>query len=276
MKRRAIVASVAFLGLLSRGGSALAGGWMQDPGAFYLKLWTRSLLGSNVFLASGQNVPAGAGYGDHALNFYTEVGLHRRWTLVAYGRPAGVAVFRGQTAFYTGDLNAGARFGLLQGTWNLALEGHLGGTPPVGGDNLGDPATPAVAYRPTVSTLAGDLELQLGRGVGSGGWLSGNAGLRAFTRSGLDPAVYGSAQFGWHFPVGFQFAVTVSTLQPLGAVTATNIPGTGQTRYVGLGVDLSWWFSPRWAVTVGAATVLMAQSNAATVPLSVGIEHRGL
>jgi hypothetical protein len=260
---------------LAHPGSARAGAWLQDPGASYLKLWTRSLLGSNVFLASGQNVPAGAPYGDHALNFYTEVGLHRRWTLVASGRPVGVAVFRGQTAVYTGELQVGARFGLTQGTWNLALEGHLGGTPPVGGDDLNTPvAAPAVTYRPTVSTLQGDLEVQLGRGVGNGGWMTGNVGVRGFSRTGLDPTVYGAVQFGWRFGFGLQFALTVNTWQPLGAVRESNIPGTGQTRYVGLGLDLSWWLSPRWAVTVGAASVLMAQSNAATAPFLVGLEHR--
>lgn len=252
-----------------------AWGWSQARGAHYLKVWNRTLLGPGAYFADGENRPLPSGFGDHALHYYVEYGLTPRWTLVSYGSPVGLSVFNGDRAVYVGPVAVGARFGILQGVWNLAAEAHYGYAPPIGERSLGRGAAGGNAYDylPALETHHLDAEVQLGRGVGRG-WVTARTGVRWYSREGLDPAVYAGLQGGWTFSFGLQVALSVLTHQPLGAVTVTNVTGVGQTRYVGFAADVSYWFTPHWAVTAGVGGVVFAQSNAGAVPLLLGIEHR--
>jgi hypothetical protein len=272
---RRILTRTLALALLLSPLEALAWGWSQPRGAHYLKVWNRSLLGSRAYFADGTARALPSGFGDHQLNYYFEYGLTDRLTLVSHGSPIGYSVHNGDSAAYTGPLQIGARYGLLQGTWNFAVEAHGGYTPPVGERALGVGAVEGrpFTYVPTVETGLLDGELQLGRGIGRG-WITAHAGFRWFSRSGLDPVVFGGVQGGYTFAFGLQVSLSVQTHQPIGAVTVTNATGAGQTRYVGFGLDLSYWVTPHWSVTAGVGGVLLAESNAATLPILIGFEHR--
>lgn len=257
-------------------GRAYGWGWSQARGAHYLKVWDRSLLGNRAYFSDGTARYVGA-FGDHALNYYFEYGATDRWTFVTFGRPVGLATFSGNTRVYVGDLNVGLRRGLVQGVWNLAVEAHYGYAPPVGETALGRGVTEGqpFEYTPTIEMHRLEAELQLGRGLWRGGWVSAQAGFRWWVREGVGPAVYGGVQVGHQFGFGLTVSGTVLAHQPLNAVTITNIPGTGQTRYVGFAIDLSYWFTPRWSITAGIGGAPFAQSNAAAIPILVGFEHRG-
>ncbi len=144
-----------------------------------------------------------------------------------------------------------------------------------GGASRGAAMAPYV-YQPTVATHRFAGELQLGRPVGSGGWITAQVGARAFTSSDLAPvAIYGGLQFGWQFRFGLTASASVLTNQPIGSGTGvSNISGAGVTRYVGFAVDLSYWFTPRWAITAGIGGAFVAESNAAALPILFGFEHR--
>lgn len=255
--------------------AALAWGWSQPRGGHYLKVWNRSLLGSRAYFADGVIRPLPTGFGDHALNYYVEYGVTDRWTLVSNGSPFGYSVFNGDSAVYMGSLSVGARRGLVQGTWNLAVEAHYGYAPPVGERALGVGGVEGnlYTYLPAVETHHLDAEVQLGRGIGRG-WVSARAGARWYSREGFDPAIFGGIQGGYSFAFGLTVSAGVHTHQPVGAVRFTNVTGVSQTRYVGFAVDLSYWFTRHWAVTAGVGGVALAQSNAGALPFLFGFEHR--
>lgn len=246
--------------------AAHAGGWTQPRGAYYLKLWVRSLFGSRGYFTDRAARPLGATYQDHALNLYGEYGLTSDWTLVAFARPVGHASFGDSATAYMGELAAGARRGLLRGRVNLAVEAHASVTPDVGERVLGAGVVEgrSFVYVPTASTARFDAELQAGLALGAWGWVTAAAGARFYTRDAIDHALYGSLQFGVQTSFGLQLMATATTQQPLGHVVATNAAGAGQTRYVSYGLDASFWFTRRWAVTAGFAGALLVESNAAT------------
>lgn len=273
--RPAVVPSLfaAILSLVP--GEAIAWGWSQARGGHYLKVWSRSLLGSRAYFADGVIRPLPTGFGDHALNYYFEYGVTDRWTLVSSGSPVGYSVFNGDAAAYMGTLAVGARRGLIQGTWNLAVEAHYGYAPPVGERALGQGTVEGnlYTYTPAVETHHLDGDVQIGRGIGRG-WVTARAGLRWYSREGFDPAVFAGISGGYTFAFGLQLSAGVHTHQPFGDVVVTNVTGVSQTRYLGFAVDASFWFTPHWAVTVGVGGVALAQSNAGALPFLVGFEHR--
>lgn len=272
---RSILTRTAALALVLAPVDAFAWGWSQPRGAHYLKVWNRSLLGSRAYFADGVARALPSGFGDHQLNYYVEYGLTDRVTLVSHGSPLGYSVHNGDAAAYVGPLQVGARYGLLQGTWNLAVEAHGGYAPSVGERVLaaGAVAGNQYAYVPAVETGLLDAEFQFGRGIGRG-WITAHAGFRWFSRTGLDPVVFGGVQGGYTFGFGLQVSLSAQTNQPVGPVVVTHVTGAGQTRYVGFALDLSYWFTAHWAVTAGVGGVVLAESNAATLPVLLGFEHR--
>lgn len=272
---RRILSCIALAGALAAPSTALAWGWSQPRGAHYLKVWNRSLLGSRAYFADGASRALPSGFGDHQLNYYFEYGLTDRVTLVSFGSPLGYSVHHAADAVYVGPRQVGARYGILQGVWNFAVEAHGGYAPPVGERALGAAAVDGQrhVWLPALETGSLDAELQLGRGLGRA-WVTARAGFRWYSRTGLDPAVFAGVQGGDAFSFGLQVAASVLTHQPIGAVREPVATGAGQTRYVGFAVDVSYWITPHWSVTAGVGGVLLAESNAGALPILVGFEHR--
>ena len=264
--------------------TAQAGGWTQAEGAHYVKIWNRFISGSNGFLANGEIDELEGSYTDTSLNLYAEYGLTDDWTLVGYALPVGYAIghqpdgaSEDDRQLYVGAAWAGVRRALLSdGPIKLAVEGHYGYTPSLGEEAVasGVVAGEPYVYVPAVESHRLDGELQLGYGLSGGMWLSLSGGYRQlFSDAELDPVVYGFAQYGWS---GEQVVVEGHLIlnHPLGDVTGNNIAGSGQTRYVGLGFGLSYWFTPHVAANVGLDGAPYAASNAATPSVLVGVELR--
>lgn len=272
----ALFATMLLGGLTAAPTTAHAFGWTQPRGAHYLRVWNRLLLGGKGYFADGRSRALGASFVDTQANYYLEYGLTDRLTLVTFGAPVGFARAGEDSAVYVGPLHAGLRAGTEVGAWRLAVEGHYGYAPAVGTRALASGSVEGLAwqYAPAAETHRFDLEGQWGRSVGRRGWVTGNVGVRAFTAAGFGPALYGTVQFGWAFSTGITTSVSMQTHQPLVSVDATNVSGASATRYVGFAADVSYWFTRRWAVTAGIGGVLMAQANAAALPILFGIEHR--
>jgi hypothetical protein len=238
-------------------------------------LWNRTLLGSRAYFDDGTARSLPTGFGDHALNYYFEYGITDRWTLVSSGTPIGFSVFAGDRAVYMGALELGMRRGLVQGTWNLAVEARYGYAPPVGERALGAGVIEgnAYTYTPAIETHMLTADVQLGRGIGRG-WITAHVGARWYSREGIDAALVAGLQGGYSFAFGLQVALSITSQLPFGVVTTTNVTGVGQTRYAGFALDLSYWFTPHWAITAGIGGAPFAWSNAGAMPLLLGIEHR--
>jgi hypothetical protein len=173
-------------------------------------------------------------------------------------------------------LVGGVRRAILTGDVRLAVEGRYGFAPGVGDKVVGQGVVEGqpYVYRPALLNHQGELELQVGWGWG-GGWLSGSAGAQASSAEGVDPAVIGSFQVGVKAWDAFVFDMQLWLREPLGDVTDTNVAGVGQTRYLGVGLGASWWFTQAWGVRLGLEGVFYAESNAAAAPLTLAIEHKG-
>ncbi len=274
--------------LIALGGTAHAGGFTQPEGAHYAKVWGRVMIGHDGHLANGDGAElyigvrsddiGGVAYRDLSLNVYAEYGLFDGTTLIVSGVPYGHARVNRAPTSYVGPLGLGARQRLLvAGPLHLAIEGRYAWYPGVGSDVLAFGWSDAGdwTYQPTLEGHRGDAEVQAGLGLPFGLWATASAGGRVTSTAGVDPAILASGQLGWSSPVGVVIDAHLVAYEPLGRVESpANVAGTGQTRYLGYGFGASWWFSPSWAVTIGADSALYADANAAALPVIIGFEHR--
>lgn len=258
--------------------TARAGGWTQPAGAHYAKVWGRALLGDRAFFPDGEVRDLDGSFSDFVVQAYGEYGLTDRVTLVANLAPIGRAEFDGNSTAYVGPFEVGARYGLLRdGLWpggpRIAFEARAGGTGLVGDEVLarGEIEGHAFEYQPVVSTWRATGELQLGVPLPFG-WLAANAGGRFYGSDVLDPVVIGSLQLGFG---GGTFVpdIHVNLAEPLGDPD-DNVAGSGQTRYLGVGVGLTWWLGERWGFNGGLEGVAYAETNLAAPTLTIGFEHR--
>lgn len=263
---------------------ARAGGWTQEPGRFYLKLWDRSLIrGSSAYvgdtLGHSESVPR---FSDHQLNLYGEVGVHERVTVVGAFTPFGHATIDGESSTYVGPLVVGARIGLLRGSTPLAVEVHYGYAPPVGDEPLYDVMQTGtdgvdrrIVYAPTVENHRVEVQLQMGHGFRireTGAWFTASLGARA--NSDYRSALTAFAQVGVQ-PWRFTFDLHVGMYEPFGGdIALTNVSGAGNTRYLGVGIGMAFAITDNIGLTFGAEGVLYASSNAATPAYLFGIEAK--
>jgi hypothetical protein len=270
---RTVVGLVLLLGARPE---ASAAGWTQPAGGVYLKVWDRTLVGTQAILLDSERGDTGATYQDHALNYYLEYGLVEGWTLVSTGRPFGWARFGDEATAYMGEVQVGVRRALVRGGVNLAAEARYGYAPDLGAKVIGRGVADGVAfvYAPTVETHGVDGELQLGVGF-PWGWYTASAGVRWLSGEGLDPVLHAHTGVGYRFAFGLVVDVYAALHQPLGEVEAVNVAGAGQTRFVGLGLDLAYWLDEHWALALGVGSVVFAESNAATPALTVGFAYSG-
>ena len=273
------VASILAVAMLLASPGARAGGWTQPEGAHYLKVWTRTLLGQvgdgQVFFADGELRKIADDYEDHALNVYGELGLTDAWTLILAATPAGRASVGDRRATYIGQLGAGIRRALATGDLKVAAEARYRWAPDVGAKVLASGLAEGRPwlYQATVPSHFLEAELQLGHGL-PWGWVAANAGFAQATSEDIGGAIKAGGQLGYSGPAGLVGDLRLGVVEPVDDIDATNASGAGRSRYLGVGLGLSWWFSKRWAVSLGVGSALYAASNAGTLSLELGLEHR--
>lgn len=254
-----------------------AGAWTPERGDQYGKVAVRVVAGSNAFDLNGDIVPT-ASYSDLNVQAYYERGLSDALTLVYSGTPIGRATYGGESAPYLGPNAVGLRRSLWNADLKVAVEGRVGWSEPFGATDLAAEAnselTPAgYTYIPAVANHFLDLELNVGRGI-KNGWAAGAIGGRTNTGEGMGDAVTGFAQFGWVFKQKFVADAHTSWYLPTGLVETVNVAGAGDTRYVSFGLGFGWWFRQDLGLVVGFEGAFMAESNAGTPSLSVGLQFK--
>ncbi|MFT5585094.1 MAG: hypothetical protein ACI9VR_002682 [Cognaticolwellia sp.] len=254
-----------------------AGGWTQEPGDYYVKIWGRSLLGTGVFgPALGEIDQLEERYQDHQLQSYGELGVTERLTWVGYAVPVGHARYGDQGNTYVGPLSTGVRVQLFRSdALALSAQAMLGGRVPFGEKALfeGEVNGQQMVVRPTLATGQADAELQLGIARPKG-WMSFHAGARGFTGDHYLPAVTGYAQFGWTPKDHLVFDLHLPIYRSFGAIDEVDVLGVTNTSYLGFGLSGSVWLSEHLAVTGSFEGAALAVSNAATPSLNLGIELR--
>ncbi len=275
---RTLLKSAALsVALLVLSGPAHAGGWTQEPGDYYVKVWGRSLVGTGVFGAElGEVSQLEARYQDHQLQSYGELGVTERLTWVGYAVPVGHARYGDQGGSYVGPLSTGVRVQLMRSdALALSVQGMVGGRPPLGQDAVLDQEIDGqqIVVRPTLATGQGDAELQLGVARRKG-WWSFHAGARGFTNGAYLPALTGYAQFGWTPKEHLVFDLHFPIYRSIGTVDEIDVLGVTNTSYLGFGLTSSIWLNEHLAVTGSFEGAALAVSNAGTPSLNVGIELR--
>lgn len=255
---------------------AVGAGWTQPEGAAYAKLSYRGLFGSGAIDTKGETFDLPDAYSDQAINLYAELGLHDDLTLIVLSNPFGVAGSGDKSTTYVGRTAVGLRAGRAFGSTRLAIEARYGFAPDIGETSVADGVAEGRTYRyvPTVQTQSYAGELQLGQPL-SFGWLALSAGVRAFSREDLDPAIIGFGQLGWNMNDTMTLDLHLNVHEVIGDVEVINVAGAGQTRYLGVGFGYSWWFSKSVAFNAAFEGVAYAESNAATPSLNLGFEYRG-
>ncbi|MFK7928572.1 MAG: hypothetical protein AB8H79_10310 [Myxococcota bacterium] len=255
---------------------AFAGGWAQQPGDVYVKVWNRTLVGSRAIVTSNKSVVLDEGYQDHQLQVYTEVGLKQRLTWIGHAAPVGLASYGTNRTAYVGPASTGVRVGLVEGDSSVfSAQFTVGGRLPVGATELfrGEIDGEPVVVRPTLGTLQGDVELQYGSGFRRG-WLAIETGARGFTSGVYNPAVYARAQVGWKPNERWVLDLHIPVHSSLGAIDETDVLGVTNTRYLGFGLTGSYWISKSFAITSSFEGVARATSNAGTPSLNLGVEFK--
>ncbi len=265
----------AFVVMVS--GPAYASGFTQSEGGYYVKAWSRSLIGDKAFDTGGELVDLPESFSDHALNFYGEYGLTREVTLLMNVVPFGYSSFGDTSTLYAGTLALGVRHALWTGSQPLAVEVRAGGRPSVGDDVLASGALDTGPYvvRATLPTLFFDVELQAAASMPYGMWVSAAAGARMHSREGLSPALMSSLQFGWSSSFGLVLDLHAQAYFSVQRPDVIDVLGVGQTDYIGLGVGAAYWITDGFGVTLGADTAPLARANAGTVPLQIGVQLKG-
>ncbi len=251
--------------------TAHAMAWTQPAGKGYAKMWLRGIFGNHAFKADGSIVPV-AGYQDVSVRYYVELGLTDKLTAVTWGTPAGWSRYDHTNLGYVGPLAVGLRRGFFDGRFRMAVEAQYGYTPDIGEENIAKLGT-GVSYLPQVRTQFAVGELQAGYSF-DWGWAVASGGLRWNSRVGVDSVAQGFVQVGWQLTETVSANVHAVAYEPFGPVEDTNVAGTGQTRYVGVGLAASWWVSPGWGLSAGVEGAPYAQSNAATPSFTLGVESR--
>lgn len=257
---------------------AHAGGWTQPAGQYYAKISSSTivgsdLLGSNAFDTDGEVVELPESFLVTSLNVYAEYGILETLTAVVYGTPYGHASYGDESTDYVGLVAGGFRHGAALGDARLAVELHYGYS---AGDDTsigaGEAEGTPFVFVPALKYQQIDGELQLGYPL-SFGWAAASAGYRHFIQEddALDPALYGFAQLGYSGD-GYTLDFHLNFHHALGDVEITNVPGKGQTRYLGFGFGGTWWFTDSFGANAGFEGAAYAYSNAATPTLLLGVE----
>lgn len=250
--------------------------WPQKRGEFYFKIWDRLLIGQNVHLAEGGTAKLDRTFHDHSIQYYFELGVFERLTAVIRGNPIGWAKFGGESTFYSGMLQLGARYALIVDPLPVSIEASYGYAPPLGDGPLGTGTIEgeSYVYNPTIERHRGALELSSGVLLSDWGWLNGGAGLFFSSADAIDPTLTARAGIGARSSFGLTGELIFSLNHPLGEVTFVDVSGVGQTRYVGFTLGASYWFTNFFAVNASVGGAFFVQGNAAVPSFTAGLELR--
>lgn len=249
---------------------AFAAGWTQAPDSYYAKIWGRGLFGNMAYDLDGELLEVDR-YHVVDLQMYGEYGVARDLTVLLHAVPVGTAAYGEERTVYTGPVFVGARRRFLDKKLQMSLEGRIGGSLGFGDSNLAGADDP-FEFRPTIRTGTTSWSLQFGFPL-SFGWVSWWAGPQVNTRADLSHAFDAGAQLGVQLG---QFVIDVhSQLHwTFDRPDVLNVTGVGDTRYLGFGLGFSWWPSDRVGAYLGADGATLVSSNAATIPLQIGVETR--
>ncbi|MBK8011645.1 MAG: hypothetical protein IPK13_09850 [Deltaproteobacteria bacterium] len=269
-----VISAVVLLGSTSSADAA----WTQARGRLYLKTWNRSIVGRAAYVRARDIQGTADVYQDHQLNIYGELGLTPDVTFVLQSVLVGFARYGGRSVGYFGGVRAGARFALADG-FPLALEVQLGAQP--GAERLGmgklSESGQSYVITPSIGTAVGSAQLQAGhswvstKNEGST-WIVAALGTTVFSNGALSPAFIGSAKLGHGFASGLSLDVHLPWYHSVKVDPTVNVLGSGDTRYLGIGLGVSYRIVGALALNASADGVFYAWSNAATPSLSVGLE----
>ena len=260
--------------------TALAG-WTQPQGAHYAKVGVRGIVGNRAMLAEGitiatvdQEVEVEP-LQDWALQLYGEYGISDDWTGVIQASPVGFSRYGDRSTVYTGQLKLGIRHGLMTGTHNLAVQVDVGYTPPLGQEDLSAGSLlPELVFVPIESHVEAGGQLQYGAGFGHN-WVSLAAG--AAWLSTLDPIAMGGFSLGRTFPKrGNRLDLHIPFRIPFAPLREpANFAGTGDTRYIGIGIGYTFTFGDGWGVQTSGEAVLVGAANIGAPTIPLYLEHKG-
>jgi hypothetical protein len=271
--RRALMVTLILLGA-SLPMNAHAGGWTQPQGEFYAKVWNRSILGDQAFTLDGSIAAVPESFQDHQLWAYLEYGLTDALSLVVSGSPLGLAKYGDEITVYGSGATLGVRAALLTGRFPLAVEVRGGARTSIDPLGSGTIAGSPFVIQPVVGSALFDVELQQGVALPAHLWLTASLGTRLFSNFDLSPAITGFLQFGWDPEFGLVLDLHANFFHSVDDIEVINVLGAGNTRYLGFGLGISYWFTDHFALFIGGEGVAYAESNAATPSLMVGFELR--
>lgn len=255
---------------------------------FYAKATVRSLIGSRGFDPEGRIEDLGGTLQDHQLRLEVSYPLGLRWRFEASSIPVGITSWAPDAGASSVDAYAGGgelalAYRVLGGAWPLTVRAGAGARPSSGIERvIPSSSGPVPVVEPIVGMAFGRLGLKLETGW-SWGWLTLAGGGQVFSVDALEPALEAFLQVGfvphpdWRLDLhssGWMASGDLSSTSPDRAATY-NVLGAGQTRYVGIGLGIEWWFVPGVAFTVGLDGAPIARANLATPSLSVGMAFRG-
>lgn len=251
--------------------SAFAGGWTQSKDSGYAKIWATGIFGAGLFDLDGEIVETES-FRLALLSLYGEYGIKDDLTLVGMLQPVGVASYADQTRGYAGRMTLGFRQRFATKPLQFALEARFGGVPGFGGERDMAPDSDDFEFRPAVGTFLTEWELQVGRALGTVGWITASLGPRWHMNPELSPVLQGFLQVGFGPFGGFIADVHFSFNHSFDAPEFVNVTGASNTRYLGPGIGLSYWFTDNFAVNLTGDGAIYAISNAAAPALSLGVE----
>jgi hypothetical protein len=189
---------------------AAANPWTRDQGSYYVNLSYTTIGASSYYDPTGETLPIGSSYRQHAVGLYTEVGIIDRWLTGVFDanlyRRSSLEDQGSVHGF--GDLRLGLRSGLLVEPLRLTA-GLMVGVP------TGDPVPdPGPASLPTGDGEPdAELSLSAGKGFGGGGswwplkhYAIAELGYWFRTRSRANPSGPAGPAFAdainWRFELG--------------------------------------------------------------------------
>lgn len=266
---------LVLLSLLALTAAEARAGWVQPAGSYYLKAWNRTVAGDRVFLPNGEIEPLGFTYQQHVLNVYAELGVTADTTVIVNASPFGLASAGDNWLPFSGITSLALRFSLAKGTVPLALELGYGYSPNISGDFVreGMLGTNYFVFRPAFEQHLGRGHLFAGYAVDNF-WFKTGAGAVFSSSEEIDPAVEALLSIGLNTSFGLDVALHGVLHLPTHRPRFIDVTGVGNTRYLGVDLTVSYWFSDHFAVSAGLGTAPFAESNAAAPALSLGVEIR--
>lgn len=264
---------LTLLTLLSLSTQAHASAWTQPEGGSYFKVSTKSLIGSTA-LSEEAIVQLPHTYQDHQLRLYGEWGVSQQVTAIFEATPLGITNYDSESRVYIGEMKAALRYQLALEPFVMSFQLDGGGRPsPTQALATLTVADQILEIRPVVGTLLGGASLRAGKSFGSM-WVSGHAGAQFHSAESLNTALFGYLQGGWHALDSLTIDIHLSLWHSLGDLGVLNVLGSGQTRYLGVGLGATWWMTPRLGLHGGIDGVFYADHNASTPPIILGLEFR--